>query len=920
MLALGPLAFSSPLILLGLLALPAIWLLVRALPPQPRRVAFPPVLLLRSMMRRDPPRARTPPWLLLLRCLLAALLMLALAGPLWNPQPRESGNGPLLVVIDNGWEAAGRWDSRQRLLDELYRKATRENRPVVLLPTAPAAGKADETAAATLPGPQAASDLRAALPGFLPVPFSPDHGATADRLAGARLAPAAVIWISDGLLHPQRGRLLAALEKLGKVEIHRDPPTRPPLAMLPLGRSGSDVLVTLRRPARPFEMAAMVRALGADGRSIGEATAVFEAGASDAAARLALPASLRGRIARLDVAGDNSAGTVQLLDARASRPSVGLAGGESGAVQPMRSPLFYLERALEPLAEVSKGSIDALLADRPAVLILADVGQMVPQTEYAVRQRVEAGMLLIRFAGPHMASGSDPLLPTRLRSGDRAVGGALSWEEPQGFGPFPPDSPFAGLAIPDDVRVQRQLLAVPAVDLADRTWARLTDGTPIVTATRLGAGHVVLVHTTANTEWSNLVLSGLFVDMLDRLLRLAQAPAAAQALTEGPGLLAPQELLDGFGRLARAPEGTPAIAAAEFDDLAASPRHPPGLYGPPDAPLALDLTGPNGPIDGAFRFRDAPGEARILGESTSGERDLAPPLFLLLALLALSDLIILLAMRGLLPARLLPAAGAALLLLAATEFAPEARAQNRIAQDFAIAATSETRVGYVKTGDARSDAMILAGLGGLRRVVNLRTAVRLGEAMAIDPARDPMVLFPLIYWPVPPDAPAIEGAALVNLADFLMHGGIVLFDTGVGDAVSESLGFANPLARESLRRLVGPLDLPPLEPVAGQHVLARSFYLMDDFPGRISGRELWVTSDSFGEEASVSPVVIGAHDWPSAWAIDDRDRFLVPALPGGLRQRELAFRFGVNLVMYALTGTYKADQLHLPALIERLGE
>lgn len=920
MFALGPLAFASPPILLGLLALPAIWLLVRALPPQPRKVVFPPVLLLRDMARRDPPRARTPPWLLLLRCLLAALMMLALAGPVWNPAPGPGGDGPLLVVVDNGWQAAGRWDSRRRLLDRIYAGAARENRPVVLLATAPEAGTTGEAASA-LPEPRPAAELRAALPGFLPVPFSPDLGTAADRLAAAGLEPAAVIWIADGLLHPDYRRFAETLRSLGEPEIHRDAPTRPPLAMLPVAHEGGDLAVALRRPSRPFEAAVEVRALGADGRSVGEATALFEAGSDSATARLALPAQLRGRIARLELANDASAGTVQLLDARSARPSVGLAGGESGAVQPLRSPLFYLERALEPLAEVRKGDIDALLADRPAVLILADVGQTVPATGRAIRQRVEEGMLLIRFAGPRMASGNDDLLPVRLRSGDRAVGGALSWEEPLGFGPFPPESPFAGLDVPGDVLVRRQLLAVPSVDLAERTWARLTDGTPIVTARRLGAGHVVLVHTTANTAWSDLPLSGLFVDMLERLLRLAQAPATTATTTDGPAMLAPLDLLDGFGRLARAPESTAPIPAAQIDRVRAAPDRPPGLYGPPEAPLALNLMGGNGPIDSGFRFREAPGEALVLGERGAGERDLAPPLFLAMALLALADLVILLAMRGLLPRRLPRLAGVALLaVLPAAAFVPQARAQVGISQDFAIAATAETRIGYVATGDARSDAMIRAGLGGLRRVVNLRTAVRLGEAMELDPARDPMVLFPLVYWPVPPDAPPIEGAALANLADFLMRGGIVLFDTGVGDTASDSLGFDNPLARDSLRRLIGPLDLPALEPVAGQHVLARSFYLLDEFPGRIGGRELWVTAGSFGEEAGVSPVAIGSHDWPSAWAIDERDRFLVPSLPGGLRQRELAFRFGVNLVMYALTGTYKADQLHLPALIERLGE
>ena len=69
----------------------------------------------------------------------------------------------------------------------------------------------------------------------------------------------------------------------------------------------------------------------------------------------------------------------------------------------------------------------------------------------------------------------------------------------------------------------------------------------------------------------------------------------------------------------------------------------------------------------------------------------------------------------------------------------------------------------------------------------------------------------------------------------------------------------------------------------------------------------------------VSPVVIGSHDWAAAWAVDDRGRPLFATVPGGEEQREHAYRFGVNLVMYALAGNYKADQVHVPLIMRRLG-
>ena len=114
--------------------------------------------------------------------------------------------------------------------------------------------------------------------------------------------------------------------------------------------------------------------------------------------------------------------------------------------------------------------------------------------------------------------------------------------------------------------------------------------------------------------------------------------------------------------------------------------------------------------------------------------------------------------------------------------------------------------------------------------------------------------------------------------------------------------------------------MPPLAPLTSAHVLARAFYLLQDFPGRYDGDTVWVQRDQDRTNDSVSPIIIGSHDWAAAWAIDPQGRNPYATIPGGDRQRTLAYRFGVNLVMYALTGNYKGDQVHVPAILERLGQ
>ena len=119
--------------------------------------------------------------------------------------------------------------------------------------------------------------------------------------------------------------------------------------------------------------------------------------------------------------------------------------------------------------------------------------------------------------------------------------------------------------------------------------------------------------------------------------------------------------------------------------------------------------------------------------------------------------------------------------------------------------------------------------------------------------------------------------------------------------------------------------------VSREHVLTKTFYLLRDFPGRFNSGQTWVETlprEDDDEAASrparggdgVSPIIITSNDLAGAWAIRPDGQPMLPLTPGEPRQREFAFRAGVNIVMYTLTGNYKADQVHAPALIERLGQ
>ncbi|HKS88842.1 MAG TPA: DUF4159 domain-containing protein, partial [Stellaceae bacterium] len=671
--------------------------------------------------------------------------------------------------------------------------------------------------------------------------------------------------------------------------------------------AGRDIGVVVQALPAPAPRSVAVRASDEKGALLARATATIPADETRVAVRLEMPTELCNRVARIEIEGQESAGAVLLIDERWRRRPVGIAAAPAAGGQPLLSENYYLERALAPFAEIRRGRGGELLKRQLAVLIYSDAGPDSASEEAAVRKWIDGGGVLLRFAGPHLAEQGDKLLPVRLRRGGRTIGGALSWEKPAKLAPFAPDSPFAGLAVPDDVTVARQVLAEPDLDLASKTWARLADGTPLVTGEKIGKGWSVLVHTTANPEWSNLALSGLFVEMLRRLVAMSQG---VTAVTEAA--LPPVETLDGFGRLQHAPPTARPIAGKELATTKVSPQHPPGFYGTIDARRALNLSSGIGELR---PIRDLPaGVAREGFSRKSAEVDVRPPLFTAAFVLLLIDLLAAYALRGLLRRR--PARAAAALLLGLAILPGIARADDA----YVLRATSALRLAYVRTGNNAVDAVSRAGLVGLNQTLNQRTAVETAPPMAVDLESDDPIFFPLLYWPVTADQAPPSPQAAERINRYLETGGTILFDTrNSGEETPGPFGSAAG-SQAQLRRLVAGVKIPPLVPVPPDHVLTKSFYLLHEFPGRWNSGQVWIEPVEDRVNDGVSSVIVGGNDWAGAWAVDDQGRPAFPCVPGGEQQREMAMRFGVNLVMYVLTGNYKTDQVHVPAILERLGQ
>ena len=948
-----PLGFAQPLVLLGLLSLPVLWWLLRLVPPRPRRQKLGPEKLLLDILPKEETPARTPWWLTLLRLTLAALLIFAAAGPLWNPPLATSqASAPLALLIDDGWAAAATWDTRVRTAEDLIARAETDNRGVAIIPLSEVGRDI------SLETPGAA---RVRLRSLKPKPHTVDRNDALPAIARFVAATPTIeaLWLSDGVDVAKSAEFVGELAKVlqGKAVTVVESGVAPAHALVGADNAAGALTVKVLRARERDNDIGIVRALDPKGLPLGEASFAFKGNERETEATFDLPVEIRNDIARLEIAAERSSGVVQLLDKRWRRRSVGvITGSTADTAQPLLASTYYLSRALNPFADVrlaERGSpsesVRQFLAQNLPMLILADVGTVTGEPRERLARWVDAGGVLVRFAGPRLAAADDDLIPVKLRRGGRTLGGSLSWEQPQQLAAFSRDSPFNGMTVPNDVTVTRQVLAEPDSGLTDRTWATLADGTPLVTAARRGKGFIVLFHVTADTRWSDLPISGAFVDMLKRIVALSGSSATAETVADAQvarNVVPPNRVLDGFGAFT-APPSTARPVPANFN-FRATADHPPGFYGPPEGLLAVNTLAP---ADRLSPIDYAPLSARIEAYRLGEPKDLRGPLFLgALALLIIDALVVFWLAGGLyrlMPRRrvaasvaLLVAAG--MLLIASHAIAqtnpprPAQPAQatpapNPAADEFAQKVTTETRLAYIVTGDAEVDNLSKLGLQGLSLFLAQRTALEAGEPVGLDPARDELSFFPLIYWPIVTNAQRPTPAALTRIDAYMKQGGTVLFDTR--DAVMAPPGPGGENRSPgmlALRDILAALDIPELEPVPRDHVLTKTFFLLKDFPGRFSSGQLWVEAiappnDDEPERPArggdgVSSILITSNDLAGAWAQSSNGQPVLPMVPGEPRQREFAFRAGVNIVMYTLTGNYKADQVHIPALLERLGQ
>ena len=924
------LSFYHPLYLISLLFLPFIYFLIKLTPPPPRVILFPPINILKKFVPAEKTPKNSPLLLLIVRLLLGGAIITALAGPYYQISDKVIiNNQPLLIVVDDSWSSAQDWDQRKNFIQNLIHEAELQSVPTYIY------AASDNNISQFIDYATTRNKIKI----LTPKPYVPNYSEAINIIREFTKSHenCHIVWLAPALAHPDAGEFITSLES--------DKKKTPNISIY---ANHNDVKI-LRNPINQKE------AIHIDIENYNQSlNSPIEIIASDFYGNtlfqqhfdqkfqvkdkiiIKAPLELRNKVSHLRINNQHTAGSVALLDDRSRRPRIGIfAQSKDNSTQPLLSAYYFLSKALNPFTDIvipNSGSItpiDDLLSQNITTLILSDVGLLTESDEHAVAKFLTDGGSLIRFSGPNLAAKADDLLPVKLRPASRNLGGAISWEKPKKIAQFEHSSPFYEFSIPDDILISRQLLAEPTNDLNDKTWVRLEDGTPLVTAERRGKGILVFFHISADTSWSNLPISGLFIDMLNKLSLYSfisdemKKNDVTEINNSSQLSLRAVKLLDGYGNFLPGPiDSAPSISLnnSGFTDS----NNLPGFYLDGSITRAVQPISKNEILS---KLDDIIKNKTINTLDDISRYDLSGVFLLLSVLLFLVDTL-LSTPKSYLSINIFKFPKLILFIMILLPPNDEAYATSSPSDQLPskeMTSILTSRLANVLTGDNSIDASAYDGLKHLTNELRARTSYEPGDPIGLDLNKDDLSLYPLIYWPIYASMPQPNEKVIQKLATFMRSGGTVIFDTRNGDSHSNVIGES----QESswLRLLLQQLDVPVVEHVPRDHVITKTYYLINKIQGSTETCDSWVekTFMDVADERrnnviqstdNVSSLIITSCNLASAWSRFSRENTFSNIKD--THNLELAMRSGINIVMYTLTGNYKSDQVHKRRIIERL--
>ncbi len=891
-------SFSNYYALFGLALTPIIWIIIKSFPPIPKSYNFSSLYLLEKIDYNSSKNNNTPLWLLIFRILFFILIVLFFSHP--HVKNKDSLNTKeftkYVIVADIGWSMANDWDKFKKIVLQISKEAEKNNKKIIFFHSLLKSYKDVKTF-------KSSTDINSYLKNLTPLPIKFNESTLKYLLENPSILNNSKLYLISSIYDFNNAS--KHIQNYNFIKNNSDQhyfinPVETLLVINKLGINQNNIICEISRIGKSnFDQNFYLKVNTINDEIIYNASHEINEDSKLKIVNLSFPIQLINQIKHIEIVGQNHAGAKYYFDDFSKKKNIAiLSDNEFYKESPLLSPIYYLKKSLSSKHLLTISKIDSIIKQNYSTIIVPETMKIPKEFEYKLKNWLLNGGTLIRFAGQGLVGQKSNFLPVENSIGTiRSIDGQLTINKNLYISEFKKNSIFSGLEIPSDISITKQLVFNEISDKV-KILAKLNDGTPIVSMRNIGLGNIILFHIGASNSWSDLPISSLFPDMLNRVLLFSKHKGSSNL--EDLNLT---KEIDGFGNLIQTKK---IVNINKFDDIKNSQPSlivPPGKYENDQISVVLNLsTNING-----SDLEEASQYTYISDYSFTGEKDLSPMILkILLTMFILDTLITIMIKNNINIYQYFKKNNIIFLFLFPLIFL-----------NLEASTANETYLAYIKIKNKEINNISENGLNNLKSLLSTRTAISPKGVVGLDLKNDDIFSYPFIYWPLTKNLLQIEKAEIVKINNYINNGGIFFFDV-IGFSRS-NLNLKDKKFK-AIRDFLSNIKVKNLSILPKGHTLTKSFYLLNKFPGKWDNRVLLIENSNLEYKDGVSSIILGFNDWARAWSLDKNSVPLYPVVPGGERQRELSYRFGINIAMYSLTGNYKSDQIHSKSILNRLSK
>ena len=897
------LAFTNYYALLGLLALPLIFLIIKSLPPSPKKMFFSSFYLINKLEKTSVTKNNIPFWLLIYRIILITLIVLFFSKPYLNSTAKTSDADAIksyVIIADIGWSMSKEWEKFKKIVNAISNEAEKKNKEIIFYHSN--SQKYEQPKVFKL-----SKNVNQYLKKISPSPWQFEKSNLTEIIKkNNNFIDSKVFFIFSKFDNKDYNNQLKNLNFLNtqvknKVLINT---VKNIMFFKNINISKESIKLEVIRHESPTSSRRFtIKITSIDNQVIFKKSYVLKLNQKAFYFNENFPLEVLNQIHKIEIVEQNHAGAKYYFDDYSKKKKIGIyTESFQYKENPLLSSVYYLEKSLNIDHILKIGDLDQLIKFNSSVIIIPDKGNIPEREHLKLNKWLANGGTLIRFSGVRLSKSNTKFLPSNnLLMSVRHVGGILSMENLLKISPFNKDSIFYGLEIPNDINFKKQLI-IDSQDSNLRFEASLTDNTPLVTLGKKSQGKIFLFHITANNDWSNLPLSSLFASMLERIVLLSE-----KNIITSPLELNLTKEINSFGDLNNTNKILNIKGSTLLKKTYPSRNHLPGIYENNQLTVALNLSNK---IDDQYFNNVYDKKLKILPAFKDQIFDLRPILLKIILFMFILDMIITMLLkyqfsflRSFYKNKNLFSLFFFLFFLV--------NLSNLYSQSLA----NDTYLAYIKTPEEKLNYISKNGLNTIKILLQTRTSIAPKEVIEVDIKKDQIYYYSFLYWPLSKNLIDLDIKTITKIKNYLNNGGMLFFDI-IGFSRENFNLESNKFKK--IKNFLSSIEVDNLTPIPKDHTLTKSFYLLKKFSGRWDNKILLIENSSLELNDGVSSVILGFNDWASAWALDSNKNPIYPVVPGGERQREISYRFGINVAMYALTGNYKSDQIHFKSILNRL--